>query len=163
MDIMSKLYIHIQNPPTPDDPGYKEFWAEEEKKVLEGVNIDGFQFSGWLYWHINHWCISQDEKLPNGETVSRQGPPLLRDNELIINEALLKAEDFYNPDPAKREFKGLVILGLRQMGKTTFESSYSGRSGVIFKGSQNLILGTTLGDLNNITQNIDFGLLNCSP
>lgn len=160
---MSKLYIHIQNPPTPDDPGYKEFWAEEEKKVLEGVNIDGFQFSGWLYWHINHWCISQDEKLPNGETVSKQGPPLLRDNEIIINEALLKAEDFFNPDPMKREFKGLIILGLRQMGKTTFESSYSGRSGVIFKGSQNLILGTTLGDLNNITQNIDFGLLNCSP
>lgn len=167
-----KLYKNIKNkPPAPEDPKYYEklsqaeydFWKEEDKKVLEGVNIDGYQFSGWLYWHINHWCINMDEQLPNGEIVSRAGTPLLRDNELIINEALLQAEDFFNPDVQNRKRKGLVILGLRQMGKTTFESSYSGRSGVIFKGSQNLILGTTQGDLNNITQNIDFGLLNCTP
>lgn len=158
-------------PAAPDNPDYYEnlskeeldFWLEEGKKVLEGVNIDGYQFSGWLYWHINHWCINLDELLPNGEVISKAGNPLLRDNEIIINEALLQAEDFYNPNIGERVRKGLTILGLRQMGKTTFESSYSGRSGVIFKGSQNLILGTTLGDLNNITQNIDFGLLNCTP
>ncbi len=169
---MAKLYRNMKNRPTaPEDPSYYlniskkelEFWQEEEKKVLEGVNIDGYQFSGWLYWHINHWCINMDEQLPNGEVISKAGIPLLRDNELIINEALLKAEDFYNPNPETRKRRGLIILGLRQMGKTTFEASYSGRSGVIFKGSQNLILGTTLGDLNNITQNIDFGLLNCTP
>ena len=169
---MAKLYINMKNrPPAPEDPAYylsipkteSAFWQEEERKVLEGVNIDGYQFSGWLYWHINHWCINMDVKLPSGEDITKAGTPLLRDNEIIINEALLKAEDFNNPDPEKRERRGLVILGLRQMGKTTFESSYSGRSGVIFKGSQNLILGTTLGDLNNITQNIDFGLLNCTP
>lgn len=147
----------------PDLPEYQEFWREEEKKVLEGVNIDGYQFSGWLYWHINHWCINLETQLPNGEEITVPSQPLLRDNELIINEALLKAEDFWNPNPLERKRKGLAILGLRQMGKTTFEASYIGRSGVIFKGSQNLILGTNLGDLNNITQNIDFGLLNCSP
>lgn len=158
-------------PPAPEDLSYYddlspeelEFWKEEDRKVLEGVNIDGYQFSGWLYWHINHWCINLDEQLPNGEVISKASTPLLRDNEIIINEALLKAEDFDNPVMDTRTRKGLIILGLRQMGKTTFESSYSGRSGVIFKGSQNLILGTTLGDLNNITQNIDFGLLNCTP
>lgn len=169
---MAKLYINMKDrPAAPEDPSYYlnisaselAFWQEEERKVLEGVDVDGFQFSGWLYWHINHWCINMDERLPNGESISKAGTPLLRDNELILNEALLKAEDFYNPDIETKQRKGLIILGLRQMGKTTFESSYSGRSGVIFKGSQNLILGTTLGDLNNITQNIDFGLLNCTP
>jgi hypothetical protein len=169
---MAKLYINMKNrPQAPEDPAYyssispkeKAFWQEEEKKVLEGVDIDGYRFSGWLYWHINHWCINMDEKLPNGEDVSIAHTPLLRDNEIILNEALLLAEDYNNPNPEERKRKGLIILGLRQMGKTTFESSYSGRSGVIFKGSQNLILGTTLGDLNNITQNIDFGLLNCTP
>lgn len=158
-------------PSAPEDPSYylnisdKErlFWQKEEDKVIEGVNIDGYQFSGWLYWHINHWCINIDVKLDNGVDVTKSSTPLLRDNELIINEALLKAEDFDNPDVLERKKKGLIILGLRQMGKTTFEASYSGRSGVIFKGSQNLILGTTLGDLNNITSHIDFGLLNCTP
>lgn len=168
----SQLYIYMKNRPyAPEDQTYYQdlkgeelaFWKEEERKVLEGVTIDGYRFSGWLYWHINHWRINMDVRLPNGESVSQAGAPLLRDNELIINEALLKAEDYFNPNPDERQFKGLVILGLRQMGKTTFEASYSGRSGVVFKGSQNLILGTTLGDLNNITQNIDFGLLNCTP
>jgi len=149
--------------PDKDDPDYGRFWKEEEQKVLEGVDIDGYQFTGWLYWHINHWAINLEVQEANGEVNFKADTPLLRDNELIINEALLKAEDFYNPVPTERRRKGLTILGLRQMGKTTFESSYSGRSGVIFKGSQNLILGTTLGDLNNITQNIDFGLLNCTP
>lgn len=169
---MSKLYINMKDRPNaPEDPLYYQnlkpselaFWQEEERKVLEGVNVDGYQFSGWLYWHINHWCINIDELLPNGESVQKASTPLLRDNELIINEALLLAEDYFNPIPEERRRKGLIILGLRQMGKTTFEASYSGRSGVIFKGSQNLILGTTLGDLNNITANIDFGLLNCTP
>lgn len=167
-----KLYINMKDrPQAPADPAYYqklsqselEFWQEEERKVLEGVNIDGFQFSGWLYWHINHWCINMDDLLPSGEIIAKAGNPLLRDNECILNEGLLLAEDFHNPNPLERMRKGLIILGLRQMGKTTFESSYSGRSGVIFKGSQNLILGTTLGDLNNITQNIDYGLLNCTP
>ncbi len=161
----------VDKPPAPEDPLYYkdltleelEFWREEDKKVLEGVDIDGYRFSGWLYWHVNHWAINQDKQLPNGENITVVGPPMLRDNELIINEALLRAEDFYTEDIEMKQRRGLTILGLRQMGKTTFESSYSGRSGVIFKGSQNLILGTNSGDLNNITQNIDFGLLNCTP
>ena len=169
---MAQLYINMKDRPlAPEDAFYYQtapqseidFWREEERKVLEGVTVDGFHFSGWLYWHINHWRINMDEQLPNGEVIAKTLTPLLRDNEIIINEALLKAEDFYNPDPLKRQRQGLVILGLRQMGKTTFEASYSGRSGVLFENSQNLILGTNLGDLNNITQNIDFGLLNCTP
>lgn len=114
---MSKLYRYLTTVPKPADKNYKKFWEEEEKKVLEGVNIDGFQFSGWLYWHINHWVINMDDLLPNGEIVSKPGNPLLRDNELLINEALLKAEDHENPNTQERKRKGLVILGLRQMGK----------------------------------------------
>jgi len=137
------------------DPRWLPFWQEEERKVLEGVTIDGFHFTGWLYWHINHWWINKDRKLPNGDIIPGEGRPDLRDNELIINDGLRKAQD-----PENR--RHLLILGARQISKTTFEASFLGRSGLIYKGSQNLILSTGQGDLNNITASLDFGLLNCS-
>lgn len=145
------------------DPRYVPFWQEEERKVLEGVVIDGFYISGWLYWHINHWWINKDKKvskiLPNGELfediIPDEGRPDLRDNELIINEGLIRAQN-----PANR--RHLLILGARQISKTTCESSFLGRSGLIYKGSQNLILSTNAGDQNNLTASLDFGLLRCS-
>ena len=138
-----------------NDARWLPFWQEESRKVLEGVTIDGFEFSGWLYWHINHWWINKDKKLANGDITPDEGRPDLRDNELIINNGLLRAQD-----PADRNH--LLILGARQIAKTTFEASFLGRSGLIYKGSQNLILSTGSGDLNNITAALDFGLLNCS-
>lgn len=138
------------------DPGYSAFWENEKEKVKNGIEIDGYKFSGWLYWHINHWKLTTDD-LTNPDDINADIntiTPDLRDNELILNDALVEAE-------TKR--KGLVIMGLRQMGKTSMEASYGGRSGIIFKNSQNLIMGTNSDDLNNITQNIDFGLLNCTP
>lgn len=138
-----------------NDPRWLPFWQEEARKVLEGVVIDGFKFSGWLYWHINHWWINKDKLLPNGDIIPDNGRPDLRDNELIINDGLIRAQ---NPDDRNH----LLILGARQIAKTTFEASFLGRSGLIYKGSQNLILSTGSGDLNNITAALDFGLLNCS-
>lgn len=134
---------------------YMAFWQEEERKVREGVTIDGFYISGWLYWHLNHWWINKDKLMPNGDIVPTSGRPDLRDNELIIDDGLIKAQ---NPENRRH----LIILGARQISKTTFEASFLGRSGVIYKGSQNLILSTNSGDLNNITASLDFGLLNCS-
>ena len=149
--------------PVQRDPRYLPFWQEEERKVLEGVTIDGFHFTGWLYWHINHWWINKDKEvvttLPDGRVVKDiipdSGRPDLRDNELIVNEGLIRAMD-----PNDR--RHLNILGARQIAKTTFEASFLGRSGLIYKGSQNLILSTNSGDLNNITASLDYGLLNCS-
>lgn len=142
--------------PNQPDPRYLAFWQEEERKVLEGITIDGFHISGWLYWHINHWYINKDRLMPNGDIVPDSGRPDLRDNELIVNAGLKRAQD-----PLNR--RHLNILGARQIAKTTFEASFLGRSGLIYKGSQNLILSTNSGDLNNITASLDYGLLNCSP
>ena len=151
-----QLYINLTESEIPqdkDDPRYKEFWKNERTKVERGINIDGFQFSSWLYWHINHWRINADELTDWGEIVPKSIVPGLRDNELKINSLILKAEETK---------KGIPIMGLRQMGKTTFESSYAGRAGIIYKGSQNLLMGTSTDDLNNLTAYIDFGLLNCT-
>jgi hypothetical protein len=153
-----KMFRHFDPesiPKTKQTSAYKEFWEKEEDKVKNGVTIDGFKMSGWLYWHLNHWKLTTDDKSDNDNinasivTIT----PDLRDNEFIINSALLKAEE---------ERKGLCIMGLRQMGKTSFMSSFAGRAGIIFKNSQNLIMGTSSEDLNNITQNLDFGISACS-
>lgn len=146
-----------------NDARWLPFWQEESRKVLEGLEIDGFYFTGWLYWHINHWWINKDRKiektLPNGkkfeDVIPDEGRPDLRDNELIINDGLIRAT---NPEDRNH----LLIIGARQIAKTTFEASFLGRSGLIYKGSQNLILSTNSGDLNNITAALDFGLLRCS-
>ena len=151
-----QLFINLTESEIPqdkDDPKYKEFWKNERTKVERGVNIDGFQLSGWLYWHLNHWRINADELTSWGEIIPKSIVPGLRDNEVKINSLILEAE---------LTKKGIPLGGLRQMGKSTFMSSYAGRSGAIYKGAQNLIMGTSTDDLNNLTQYIDFGLLNCS-
>lgn len=153
-----KLFRNMKDSEIPwekSDPRYSAFWENERQKVLNGIEIDGFKLSGWLYWHINHWKLTTDDDA-NPENINAEIniiTPDLRDNEIIINDALLKAE---------KERKGIAILGLRQMGKTSFMASYGGRSGIVFKNSQNLLMGTNADDLNNITQNMDFGLLNCT-
>ena len=104
--------------------------------------------------NINHWNITADIMTDWGEIVPTQMVPSLRDNEIILNEELKIAE---------KERKGIVIMGLRQFSKTTMESSYAGRSAMLFKGSQNLLMGTAKDDLNNLTSALDYGLLNCTP
>ncbi len=158
-DIPLEEYDDKGYPLPPDrqsDKRYAPFWKEEARKVKHGINIDGWQMSGWLYWYINHWLLKVDEDNTedsiNADILEIR--PFIRDNEEIINRNLLRAE---------KEKRGLPIMGLRQFGKTSFEASYGGRAGVIFKNSQNLIMGTSVDDLNNITASMDFGLLNCSP
>lgn len=155
-----QFYINLKEEDIPrdkKDPRYSAFWANEKEKVKRGVEIDGYKFSGWLYWHLNHWKLKADDD-GDGDDDSITSDivvitPELRDNEVILNDAIVLAEE-------KRE--GLVIMGLRQMGKTSMEASYGGRAGIIYKNSQNLIMGTNADDLNNITASIDFGISNCT-
>lgn len=153
----TELFFRMDSKEIPwakEDAGYSSFWEKERFKVERGIEIDGFKMSGWLYWHINHWRINADKMTDWGEIVPDSVVPYLRDNEIILDDLIKEAE---------KDRKGIVIMGLRQFAKTTMESSYAGRAGVLFGGSQNLIMGTNADDLNNITQNLDFGLLNCTP
>lgn len=136
--------------PTEDSSEYEAFVAQEWDKVKNGVTIGGVYISGWLYWHINHWKIQIDG--PNGTRPT--STPLLRDNEWILAEALLKAEN---------EKKMLCSIGARQSGKTSYSASYIGMKGTIIVNSQNLIIGGSKPDLSNITNDLDFGLQNITP
>lgn len=146
----NELFINMKYTPSRDSEEYLPFYREERRKCEHGIWIDGVYISGWLYWHINHWKIlidTEDGRRP-------MATPKLRDNEWIIAEALTRAE---------RERKALCIIGLRQMGKSIFSSSYSARTATLVKGGQNVIVGGSKPDLNNITQYIDFGMQNITP
>jgi hypothetical protein len=144
----TEMFINMKVTPSTDSSEYEAFAIEEWKKVRDGIWINGVYISGWLYWHLNHWKIQIDGKL-EGERLTSTA--LLRDNEWLIAEGIERAE---------KEKKLLTIFGSRQLGKTTFSSSYLGRKATIIKNSQNLITGASKGDLTNITNDIDFGLQN---
>lgn len=142
-----ELYINMKRVPSPDSEEYEAFVLSEYDKVINGLTINGVYISGWLYWHINHWKIMGDAEDNSRPMIT----PELRDNEWIIAEGL---------EEAKRRKLALCVVGLRQMGKTVFASSYSARIATIVENSQNIIVGGSTPDLNNITQSIDYGLLN---
>jgi len=108
-----QLFINMKDEDIPwdeKDSRYISFWDNELNKVKNGITIDGYRISGWLYWHLSHWKLTTDDTSdPNNiNSDILTITPQLRDNELIINDALIKAET---------ERRGLVIMGLRQMGK----------------------------------------------
>lgn len=146
----NEMYRNMKAIPSEDSSEYEAFALEEWRKVRDGINIGGVHISGWLYWHLNHWKLQKDTQ--SGERIT--GNPDLRDNEWMIAEALKRGED---------EKKIVCIFGARQISKTSFASSYLTRKGTIITNSQNLIIGASKPDLTNITNDIDFGMLNITP
>jgi hypothetical protein len=54
----------------------------------QGVTVNGVYFSGWLYWHLNHWKIRIDDIDEYGNDIRIESYPELRDNEWIRAETL---------------------------------------------------------------------------
>lgn len=145
-----EFLINMKEIPEKGSSQYDSFFKRELEKIKYGVTIDGIHFHGWLYWHLNHWNITMDVVDPvNGEVVRKFKHPDLRDNEWIINDNLIKAEE---------EKKGLCIIGCRRFGKSVSESSYLGRSATIYEGSESVIVGNNKDDLGVITSLCDKGL-----
>lgn len=151
-----EFYIHMKDIPTNKNSlEYKEFYRRETEKIRYGVTIAGFHFSGWLYWHLNHWKIHQDiEDEVNGEIVRKFTQPQFRDNEMLIAKYLEQAE---------KEKKGLCLVGARRLAKSVFESSYIGRSATIYEGSENVIVCNNKDDLGIITSLCQKGLNGLDP
>lgn len=150
----TELFINMKSVPTPDSAEYDAFFEREREKIEYGVTINGIYLSGWLYWHINHWHMLCDEQDAINFTVKDVFKvPDFRDNEWIIAEALTEAET-----PTDKGQSGVMIFGSRRIAKTSFASSYIGRSATIYEGSQNLVTGGNWADIDNITSILDKGL-----
>lgn len=89
-----------------------QFWEEEYQKVTQGINISGYKFHPWLYWHLNIFKTPIPQ--PNGtEPVIN---PYFRDNEWFFVESLKKAEEAKD--------KGLLLYGTRRFTKSVLLASY---------------------------------------
>lgn len=110
-----ELIINMKSIPTPDSREYNDFVRAELKKLEEGVTINGVYIPNWLYWHISYWKLYRpvwDDR--RKEVIDVFDRPLLRDNEWIIAEALMKA---------KAEQKGIILIGARRLAKELLNSS----------------------------------------
>jgi intein/homing endonuclease len=132
---------------------YVPFWDNEYKKITEGVTINGFYFSPFIYWHLNYGTLYKDE-LVGARKVRRLGKPQLWDSYLKIDESIGNAENHADG------MKGLVIVGSRRISKTIITSSYMAHKAVTQFGSDNLISALNQPDLSNTTQAVDLVLQN---
>jgi len=133
MEVTSSLfYKNIKSVPTPDSEEYLPFFLEEKNKIENGVTIDGVFFSGWLYWHLNHWKIyfdKEDEYKNIRRTFER---PQARDNEFLAAEYL---------ERARIAKKGLCIFGSRRYAKALKHGSK-----VYYKDKEGTIENVKVGD-----------------
>jgi len=148
-----EFLINVRNLPDVDSEEYTAFWENEDKKITEGVTINGFYFSPFIYWHLNYWSIYIDTMIGKRQ-VRKLDKPQLWDTYLAVDETIHKAE---NHEDGK---KGVVMVGSRRISKSVLTSSYMAHKAITQKGSDNLISALNQPDLKVITDYVDLGIRN---
>lgn len=146
---VNQLFKNIKSLPVKGTREFNDLVDLEIEKCMGGVTIDGFHIPGWLYWHINHWFIRVDGEDIHGNITRNVSLPDLRDNELIRALAL---------EECRIQKLGYLEIGLRQGGKSELEASFCAYNAIMFKDSQNVIVGGNDADLGLLKDKIDFGL-----
>jgi hypothetical protein len=148
-----EFLINMKSTPDIDSEEYSDFWANEERKITEGVTINGFYFSPFIYWHLNYASLYLD--LTEGSRIIRKlGRPQLWDTYLEVDDVIAKAETHSDGK------KGVVIVGSRRISKSMLTSSYIAHKAITLKGGDHLISALNQPDLNNTTQAVDLTLRN---
>jgi len=158
--------LHILNESAPIWNPEKHFWeqevetikyyADELKKIDNGIDIDGVYFDGWIYYHINHFRTQYPgKKVINGITENQDliGVPPLRDNEWLISNYFIKT---------KKVQGYALIAATRRAAKTTLNSSRVERAKVLGR-RQILVAGGSSTDLGQIVDNCKVNMDNCEP
>lgn len=145
----SEFFKNIKKLPPPGTQEFKDLIDWETEKIVGGVTVNGVYFSGWLYWHLNHWWIRIDGTDAYGNDTRIISLPELRDNEWI------RAEHLEN---CRKERKGYIEVGGRQGGKSEMEASYFGMNAIMFQNTQNVIVCGNDNDLSLLKDKVDFGL-----
>lgn len=150
-----EFFINMKSIPDASSEEYDAFFQRELEKIEYGVTINGVFIDGWLYWHLNHWNIFNDDDDQRGGVVKRRfGHPAARDNEWEFAE--VRGE-------AIKQRKGLVMIGIRRFGKSEIEASIIARAATIYQGSENVVSGGNDKDIKLITDKLDRGLNGIHP
>src|SRR5665647_2533738 len=103
MEIKStEFFRNIKKIPVEGTKEYQQLIDWEIEKISGGVTVNGVFFSGWLYWHLNHWWIRVDDVDSYGNDIRKSSLPELRDNEWIRAEILEQCKNclLYTSDAA---------------------------------------------------------------
>ena len=149
----SEFLINIKELPDITSEEYAAFWENEDKKITEGVTINGIYFSPFIYWHLNYSSIYVDT-LVGKRTIRKLDRPQFWDTYLEVDNVFQRAE---NHEDGK---KGVVLVGSRRISKTVLTSSYIAHKAITQPSSDNLISALNQPDLNNTTQAVDLILRN---
>jgi hypothetical protein len=148
-----ELLINMKSLPDPDSVEYRAFWQNEVKKIRDGITINGFTFSPFLYWHLNLWSIYVDTMV-NGRVLRKLDRPQFWDSFVLIDDTINKAEN--HPDGKK----GVAIVGSRRLSKSVIITSKVAHQAVAYQNTECLVSGGNQPDIKNLTDYIDLGLRN---
>jgi intein/homing endonuclease len=154
-----EMLINVKSVPDITSVEYNAFWKNEVDKIRDGVTINGYTFSPFLYWHLNLWSIYRDEE-QNGRIMRTLGRPQFWDSMIEIDDTIRRAESVTDPITGELSKKGVLIVGSRRISKTVFGSSYNAHKLVAYKGSEVLISALNQPDIKVITDYMDLGLRN---
>lgn len=143
------FFYNIKKLPPEETEGFDVLVAQEVDRCMAGVYVDGIFISGFLYWHLNHWWIRDDQEDAYGNIVRVKLRASLRDNEWIVTEYL---------EQCRVEKKGYMHIGARQFGKSEIMASYLSYHATLFEHTQNVIVGGNDDDLQLLRDKIDFGI-----
>lgn len=145
----ASFFKNIEHLPQENTPEFSALVDQEVARCMGGVTVDGVYFSGWLYWHINHWWIRIDDVDEYGNDVRIEARPELRDNEWIRAEHL---------EICKVQREGYIEVGARQGAKSETEASYFAMNAILFENTQNVIVCGNDSDLSLLKDKVDFGM-----
>jgi hypothetical protein len=145
------FFLNQTNLPAEGTPEFDALIEEEIDRMMGGVWVGGIFFSGWLYWHLNHWFIRDDYEDEYGNIKREKTLCSLRDNEWLVAGYL---------EQCRIEKKGYLHIGVRQFGKSEIMASYIAYHATLFEYTQNVIVGGNDDDLQLLRDKIDFGIKN---
>ena len=140
-----EFFVNVKSVPDKESSEYVAFWEAEDKKITEGITINGFYFSPFVYWHLNYWSIYVDTMIGKRQ-VRKLDRPQLWDTYLAVDETIHKAENHVEGK------KGVVMVGSRRISKSVLTSSYITHKAVTQRGSDNLISALNGPDIRNFDE-----------
>lgn len=153
----NELHIYNTNPPVwnvqkhywQQEKSVLQYYVDEFKKLENGIVVDGYYMSGWMYYHMNVFVTPIPHKVYNQKSQQYESKdkiinPPLRDSDVLI---------FENYENARRnKILFTFIAATRRAAKTTLESSKLGHAATIGK-KELLCAGGSTKDLNQIAKN----------
>lgn len=144
------------------EPVVLKYYLDELDKIKNGLQVDGFKMSNWLYFHTNFFRTDlpmsvlqyrKDIYEPNRKVKIAEPP--LTDNELYYNDnrtAVIEGKK-----------SALFMFGTRRFAKTVIESSELHFATLTELHAECTVVGGSSGDLGKLSKTIKISMDNINP